>query len=170
MKLSLSWMREWIEADAGADAIAEALTRRGFYVEGIETHGPSFTGVVVARVLEVHKHPNADKLSLCRVDSGAGELRVVCGAPNVRAGMVVPLATVGAKLPGGLVIKDGATAVVGAEPPCAPAQFANTASFGTAEIGAAAVPEPGSLALLLGGVLGLASRRAHFFPRSRASS
>ena len=65
MKLSLSWMREWIEADAGAEEIAEALTRRGFYVEGIETHGPSFTGGVVARVLEVQKHPNADKLSLC---------------------------------------------------------------------------------------------------------
>jgi phenylalanyl-tRNA synthetase beta chain len=105
MKLSLSWVRDWIETDADTDAIAEALTRRGFYVEGTEVHGPRFTGVVVARVLEVEKHPNADKLSLCRVDGGSGELRVVCGAPNVRAGMLVPLATVGAKLPGGLVIK-----------------------------------------------------------------
>src|SRR5439155_12522706 len=105
LKLSLSWLRDWIEVEAGPEAIAEALTRRGFYVEGIETLGPRFTGVVVARVLEVRKHPNADKLTLCRVDGGAGELAVVCGAPNVRAGMIVPLAKVGARLPGGLTIK-----------------------------------------------------------------
>lgn len=105
MKLPLSWLRDWVEVDATPERIADALTRRGFYVEGIETHGGSFPGVVVARVLEVAKHPNADKLSLCRVDGGAGELRVVCGAPNVRAGMMVPLATVGAVLPGGLTIK-----------------------------------------------------------------
>src|SRR5438045_3309942 len=105
MKLSLDWLRDWVDADATSEMVADALTRRGFYVEGIETHAPEFTGVVVARVLEVGKHPNADKLSLCRVDGGAGELRVVCGAPNVRAGMIVPLATVGATLPGGVVIK-----------------------------------------------------------------
>ena len=105
MKLSTNWLGDWIEVDAGPEAIAEALTHRGFYVEGIETHGPRFTGVVVARVLGVEKHPNADKLTLCRVDGGAGELDVVCGAPNVRAGMLVPLATVGAVLPGGVTIK-----------------------------------------------------------------
>src|SRR4051812_4927614 len=105
MKLPLSWIREWIDVDAAPDAIADALTRRGFYVEGIETHGASHPGVVVARLLEVNRHPNAHRLSLCRVDGGSGELRVVCGAPNVRAGMVVPLATIGAKLPGGIVIK-----------------------------------------------------------------
>ncbi len=105
MKLPLSWLRDWIEVDADAPAIAAALTRRGFYVEGVETRGTTFTGVVVARVLDVQRHPNADKLTLCRVDGGAGELSVVCGAPNVRAGMIVPLATVGAKLPGGVTIK-----------------------------------------------------------------
>ncbi len=105
MKLPVSWLRDWVEVDASPEAIAEALTRHGFYVEGIESHGHGYPGVVVARVLEVNRHPNADRLSLCRVDGGAGELRVVCGAPNVTAGMVVPLATVGAKLPGGLVIK-----------------------------------------------------------------
>src|SRR5437016_4084385 len=105
MKLPLSWLREWIDTEAPAETVAEALTTRGFYVEGIEKHGVSFPGVVIARVLEVRKHPNADKLSLCRVDSGAGELSVVCGAPNVRAGMMVPLATAGAKLPGGLTIR-----------------------------------------------------------------
>jgi len=105
MKLSLSWLHEWIEFDAAPERVAEALTTRGFYVEDIEERGRSYPGVVVARVLEVQKHPNADKLSLCRVDGGAGELRVVCGAPNVKAGMWVPLATVGAKLPGGVTIK-----------------------------------------------------------------
>ena len=105
MKLPLSWLREWVEVEAAAEDIATALTHRGFYVEGIESHGRSYPRVVVGRVLEVMRHPNADRLTLCRVDSGAGEVRVVCGAPNVRAGMVVPLATVGATLPGGTVIR-----------------------------------------------------------------
>ncbi len=105
MKLPISWLRDWIDVDAAPEAIADALTRRGFYVEGIEKKGGDFPGVVVARVLEVKKHPNADKLSLCRVDGGAGELGIVCGAPNVQAGMIVPLATEGAVLPGGLTIK-----------------------------------------------------------------
>src|SRR5262245_37746515 len=105
MKLPISWLRDWIELDAAPEAVADALTRRGFYVEGVETHGHAYPGVVVARVLEVQRHPNADRLSLCRVDGGGGPLSVVCGAPNVKAGMLVPLATVGATLPGGLVIK-----------------------------------------------------------------
>src|SRR5690242_12857391 len=105
MKLPISWLKDWIEVDADAEAVADALTRRGFYVEGIEERGRRFPGVVVARVVDVARHPNADKLSLCRVDGGGEELRVVCGAPNVRAGMLVPLATVGAKLPGDVVIR-----------------------------------------------------------------
>src|SRR5690348_16835567 len=106
MKLPISWLRDWIEFDATPEAVADALTRRGFYVEGIERKGGEFPGIVVARVLEVKKHPNADKLSLCRVDAGTGtELGIVCGAPNVAAGMLVPLATEGAVLPGGLTIK-----------------------------------------------------------------
>jgi phenylalanyl-tRNA synthetase beta chain len=104
VKLPISWLRDWIEVDAAPDAIADALTRRGFYVEGIETHGHAYPGIVVARVLEVAKHPNADRLSLCRVDAGQGEIQVVCGAPNVHAGMIAPLATVGATLPGGHAI------------------------------------------------------------------
>jgi phenylalanyl-tRNA synthetase beta chain len=105
MKFPISWLRDWVEVEATPERIADALTRRGFYVAGIETHGGTFPGVVVARVLAVERHPKADRLSLCRVDGGGGELRVVCGAPNVRVGMMVPLATVGAVLPGGLVIK-----------------------------------------------------------------
>ncbi|MGH7730814.1 MAG: phenylalanine--tRNA ligase subunit beta, partial [Candidatus Eiseniibacteriota bacterium] len=105
MKLPLSWLREWVEVDATPEAIADALTRHGLYVTGIATRGGSHPGVVVARVLDVSRHPNADRLTLCRVDGGGGELTVVCGAPNVRAGMIVPLATVGASLPDGTVIR-----------------------------------------------------------------
>src|SRR5499427_1644248 len=105
MKLPMSWLSEWIETEASAEQVAEALTLRGFYVEGIETLGHRYPGVVVSNVLEVTKHPNADRLSLCRVNGGTGEVHVVCGAPNVHAGMIAALATVGAKLPDGTVIK-----------------------------------------------------------------
>ena len=105
MRLPMSWLREWVDVDADAPRIANCLTTRGFYVEEIEALGHRYPGVVVARVIEAGKHPNADKLTLCRVDGGGEELRVVCGAPNVRAGMMVPLATVGAELPGGVRIR-----------------------------------------------------------------
>lgn len=105
MKLPISWLRQWIDVEAAPEAVAEALTTRGFYVEGLEQHGRRYPGVVVARVLEANKHPNADKLKLCRVDSGTGERRVVCGAPNVAAGMIVPLATLGTVMPNGMEIK-----------------------------------------------------------------
>ena len=104
MKLPISWLRMWTDVEAGPEVIAEALTTRGFYVEGIETHGRSYPGIVVARVIETSKHPNADKLRLCRVDSGHGEVRVVCGAPNVAVDMVVPLATLGTVMPNGMTI------------------------------------------------------------------
>ena len=105
MKLPISWLKDWVDYDATPEQVADALTTRGFYVEGVEQHGRRYPGVVVARVLEAVKHPNADKLRLCRVDGGSGELKVVCGAPNVAAGMIVPLATVGTTMPDGLVIK-----------------------------------------------------------------
>ena len=63
MKLPMSWLRDWVDVDATPEQVADALTRRGFYVEGIESLGVEHPGVVVARVLEVAKHPNADKLS-----------------------------------------------------------------------------------------------------------
>jgi len=105
MKLPLNWLRQWIDVDAPAAAIAEALTTRGFYVEDVATHGRSYPGIVIARVIEAGKHPNADKLKLCRVDDGKGELSIVCGAPNVTAEMIVPLATIGTVMPNGLTIE-----------------------------------------------------------------
>lgn len=105
MKLPMRWLKEWIDVEATPEQVADALTTRGFYVEGIEAHGRHYPGIVVAEVLEAEKHPGADKLKLCRVNGGAGELRIVCGAPNVTAGMLVPLANVGTTMPSGLVIK-----------------------------------------------------------------
>ncbi len=98
MKLPLKWLREFVSIDASAEEIARRLTVAGLEVENIERLTPAFAGVVIARVLEVEKHPNADRLRLCQVDSGAGKFSVVCGAPNVQAGMTAALAQVGAKL------------------------------------------------------------------------
>jgi phenylalanyl-tRNA synthetase beta chain len=99
MKLPLSWLNRFVTPQASAEEIAERLSLAGLVVENIEKVTPSFRGVVVARVLEVARHPNADRLHLCQVDAGAaGRFSVVCGAPNVHAGMIGALALVGAQL------------------------------------------------------------------------
>lgn len=105
MKLPISWLKEWVAYEATPEQVAEALTTRGFYVEGIEQHGHRYPGIVVGEILETEKHPKADRLKLCRVNAGHVELRIVCGAPNAAAGMFVPLATVGTTMPDGLEIK-----------------------------------------------------------------
>lgn len=99
MKLPLSWMSEFVSVDAPVEEIARRLSFAGLVVENVERLKAGFTGVFVARVLKVEKHPNADRLNLCEVDAGAkGQHKVVCGAPNVKAGMIAPLALVGAQL------------------------------------------------------------------------
>ncbi|HYK64693.1 MAG TPA: phenylalanine--tRNA ligase subunit beta, partial [Patescibacteria group bacterium] len=101
MKLPLSWMREFVSVDAPVEEIARRLSFAGLVVENVERLKPGFAGVFVARVLKVEKHPNADRLNLCEVDAGAmGQHRVVCGALNVKAGMIAPLALVGARMVG----------------------------------------------------------------------
>jgi phenylalanyl-tRNA synthetase beta chain len=101
MQFSETWLRTWVDPKLPSEALAHLLTMSGLEVEAIEPAAPPFGGVVVAKVLEVGKHPNADRLTLCKVDAGVGRtLDIVCGAPNVRAGMKVPCAVVGAKLPG----------------------------------------------------------------------
>jgi phenylalanyl-tRNA synthetase beta chain len=106
VKYPLSWIREWVDVPSDAEDIARRLTARGYPVDAIIRTGHDYANVVVGRVLEVVRHPDADKLSLCKVDAGTGAvLSVVCGAPNVKAGMRVPVALVGAELPGGLKIK-----------------------------------------------------------------
>ena len=100
MQLSESWLRTFVDPDLSTDALAHELTMRGLEVESVEPVAPPFDGIVVGQVLEVAKHPNADRLSVCRVDVGGDTpLSIVCGAPNVSAGIRVPTALVGAVLP-----------------------------------------------------------------------
>ncbi len=101
MQFSEHWLREFVDPPLTSAELAHSLTMAGLEVEALENVAPAFGGVVVAQVLGVDKHPDADKLKLCRVDAGQGEtLQIVCGAPNVAAGMKVPCALVGAELPG----------------------------------------------------------------------
>jgi phenylalanyl-tRNA synthetase beta chain len=105
MKVSCQWLREWVDAGEDVPALAHALTMAGLEVEGIARVGPALAGVVVGEVRSAERHPDADKLRVCRVFDGRQELQIVCGAPNVRVGMKAPLAQVGAKLPNGTQIK-----------------------------------------------------------------
>ena len=99
MKFSEAWLREWVNPDLETAQLAEQLTMAGLEVDSIEPAAGEFSGVVVAEVLSVEAHPDADKLRVCQVSAGEGEpLQIVCGAPNVRAGMKVPLATVGGRV------------------------------------------------------------------------
>ena len=107
MKLSLSWLREYLPAlDRSAEQIAEALTFTGVEVEGVQVHGAGIEKVVVAQIESFLQHPNADRLSVCQVLDGSKTPRqIVCGAKNFRAGDKVPLALPGAVLPDGTKIK-----------------------------------------------------------------
>ena len=103
MKFSAAWLRQWLPVDVPVERMCEQLTNAGLEVDGVEAVAPTFSGVVVAEVRSVRRHPNADKLSVCDVDGGGESVEVVCGAPNARPGLKTALATVGAKLPGGAV-------------------------------------------------------------------
>jgi phenylalanyl-tRNA synthetase beta chain len=99
MKFSEAWLREWVNPDLETAQLAEQLTMAGLEVDSVEPAAGEFSGVVVAEVLSVEAHPDADKLRVCQVSVGEGEpLQIVCGAPNVCAGMKAPLATVGGRI------------------------------------------------------------------------
>jgi phenylalanyl-tRNA synthetase beta chain len=100
MKVPFQWLRTFVPVTATADEVAEKLTMRGLEIEGLERLLPSFTGVCVAEIASVEKHPSADKLSLCRVNTGTEVIPVVCGAPNVALGQKVALASPGATVAG----------------------------------------------------------------------
>jgi len=99
MKISYNWLREYLDFDAGAEELSAILTSLGLEVEGIEewvSVRGGMKGVVVGRVLTCGKHPDADRLSVTTVDVGGTEpLHIVCGAPNVAAGQLVPVAVTG---------------------------------------------------------------------------
>jgi phenylalanyl-tRNA synthetase beta chain len=106
MRISLQWLSEWIGAPLPAPRdLAARLTMAGLEIEGVTAAAPPLPGVIVGEILECVKHPNADTLSVCQVSTGAATVQIVCGAPNARAGLKAPLATVGATLPGGLQIR-----------------------------------------------------------------
>jgi phenylalanyl-tRNA synthetase beta chain len=101
MKVPLSWLREYVEINEPVRQVADRLTFAGIEVEAIHTIGSACDGIVVGEVRDVQKHPNADKLTVCRVFDGRQELQVVCGAPNVKAGGKYPFAPAGVTMPDG---------------------------------------------------------------------
>lgn len=108
MKFTLSWLKEHLETDASVEEISARLTMLGLEVESVINPAETLKGFTVARVAEAEKHPNADRLRVCKVDTGDGLIQVVCGAPNARAGLTVILARPGTRIPAtGDVLKKG---------------------------------------------------------------
>jgi phenylalanyl-tRNA synthetase beta chain len=113
MRISVRWLGEWLGSTPEPRELAARLTMAGLEVEAIEPAAPPLPGIVVGEIVEREKHPNADTLSVCQVNAGGELLQIVCGAPNARVGLKAPLATLGAKLPGGMEI--GKTKLRGVE-------------------------------------------------------
>ena len=99
MKVTLNWLKQYVDFNWSPEELTERLTMLGLEVEGVQKLGGEFNGIVVAQVITRDKHPNADKLSVCRVNDGTGERQIVCGAQNFQAGDKVPLILPGATLP-----------------------------------------------------------------------
>jgi len=105
MIISEQWLRDWVRVDLDSQGIADCLTNAGLEVDGVNPVGGAIDNLVVGKVVEVSKHPDADRLNVTKVDIGTEVLDIVCGAANVRTDLMVAVATVGAKLPNGLKIK-----------------------------------------------------------------
>jgi len=103
MKAPISWLKDFADINVNAEELAEKMTLSGSKVEGIEDLGKSFDNVVVGKILSLEKHPDADRLKIAQVDIGKEVIQVVTGAPNVKEGDYVPVALVGARLPGGVI-------------------------------------------------------------------
>lgn len=108
MKISENWLRSWVNPAIDSDTLSNQLTMLGLEVDDMLPAAKAFTGVVIGEVLSVEQHPDADRLRVTIINIGSAEpLQIVCGAPNVRIGMKVPVATIGAVLPGDFKIKKG---------------------------------------------------------------
>jgi phenylalanyl-tRNA synthetase beta chain len=105
MKVSLNWLKDYVDIEMSPDELGRLLTMTGQEVEGIEPVGNGLDEIVTARILAVKPHSKADRLSLCQVDTGRERVQVVCGAPNLEEGSVAPLALPGVKLPDGTIVK-----------------------------------------------------------------
>ena len=106
MRVSLEWLADYVDLIVSPQELAVMLTNSGTAVEGIEAVGEQFGDFIVGRVINVEKHPTADRLSVCRVDLGYRVADIVCGAPNVRPGVVAPVALPGSMLPDGTAIEE----------------------------------------------------------------
>lgn len=100
MKFTLSWLKQHLETDASLDAIVDAMVAVGLEVESVENPAERLAAFTIGEVLHAEKHPDADKLKVCKVATKDGEMQIVCGAPNARAGIKVAYAPVGAYVPG----------------------------------------------------------------------
>jgi phenylalanyl-tRNA synthetase beta chain len=105
MQFSELWLREWANPALETQELVDQITMAGLEVDAIEAAAGEFSGIVVAQILSFEKHPEADKLNVCKVTDGSEEFQIVCGAPNVREGMKIPFARIGAVLPGDFKIK-----------------------------------------------------------------
>ena len=105
MKFSEQWLRGWVNPQVGRDELVARLSMAGLEVDSVTPAAGVFSGVVVGEVLSTEQHPDADKLRVCQVSNGAETFQVVCGAPNVRPGLKIPFAMIGAELPGDFKIK-----------------------------------------------------------------
>ena len=107
MKTSVEWLRDYADVNVDVHTLADRLTMTGSKVETIEQKGNDIKNVVVGKILEITKHPDADKLIVTKVDVGTEKLQIVTGADNVKVGDLVPIAKDGSELPGGVKIKTG---------------------------------------------------------------
>ncbi len=105
MKISFKWLKEYIDIEISPEELAQKITDSGLEVEEIIPLVPEFNNIVLGKVESVSTHPNADKLSVCSVSTGEETFQVICGAPNVETGQLIPFAKPGAKLPNGIKIK-----------------------------------------------------------------
>lgn len=153
MKFTLNWLKDHLETDAELSVITDKLTAIGLEVEGVNDPAAALADFTVAEILHAEKHPDADKLRVCRVKSDAGELQIVCGAPNARAGIKVALAKVGAYIPaGGFTIKQ--SKIRGVES-CGMLCSADELGLGTDSAGIIELPEHATIGQPVAEALGL---------------
>jgi len=105
MKVSLSWLKDYVPIEIDPSDLAEALTMVGLEIESVSDRYGYLDTVYVGRIEEIAPHPNADKLHMCQVDTGQGKVSVVCGAPNAKPGMLSPIALPGTEFPEGFVLE-----------------------------------------------------------------
>jgi phenylalanyl-tRNA synthetase beta chain len=108
MKISLNWLKDYVDIDIDVNQLADALTMAGLEVESVTDRYAYLDSVVVGKIVDISPHPNADKLSICNVDMGEGSQSIVCGAPNIHVGNLVPVVLPGTELPSGITVQESA--------------------------------------------------------------